>query len=1692
MSKGNGVFLQQTVYYQHETVHSVPTLGKRITSRVEAPEERDSDVKSREISQSCCFLSAEDKSMSDETYSRERVKDQRKAVDSVTTLANLIDTLETLKIQTYKKLKEIESINHEIRGMRASCENIEEKHWLRHAEKIMSRQKRFTIRSSQCCLSELKKLAKECNFEKIMDESVISDADDGKSYFIKTADGPLSCSNASGDKLEVGGWERFANKPLNLNNSERFSRKAQKLIRSFFEDIKESEEAQINVEKSLLLKKFEKLSKRKSDLLNVKFPQGPMFVTKKMMNLGQIREQFFTEIKMDEKAVTPVESKIVPAGKKKKNKSSFFKISLSAFDGDKKNTAKKASKRSFFTKSAMAWINNRINSLHDTSPVIPLRITDIELKTGSIITKNKSKQSVKTTSIRKIVSDEHMRTEVSSYLSESLISGFSDKQSRYSKHNRTQRSIIQGVENNMDANGEVSILSNSANISSGTTIDSDRRKLRKSRKDLWEDCSSTSEYQKDLSGKREVHYKRTEHVKCRNSMTRHIVERILSTSSESSIVIGKQSKREMLTLISNKTTKKDMTSSRDVSVDATENISEDSPRKKRLRLESIDNEMVSPRDVDVICYTEAKSRKVSYAENECQVDIIPTITSFGPAVVQYQDKDIRKVDVSVNISLDKSSKEDNLQSPLFGSQSDLEKESPSCCIRVIPLNTSAETRTLLPVLLENEIGESESKEFETVKNDDLEIANSVVLQKSADYSSELEKDLPSVVEHSAEQSDAEEHTQALEETSLSGLEVNSVVNQVVTDGENATVLNEPYATIKRSDTGSVIHGTPTGTDDDTPQNDSHFENFNQSLSDEQSDKKEKVLTDATQDSEGAQPYDEKKPSRILSQQGSRDLRRNASRVADRDVSQNELSEFNEYDLQTDSNGTVHYSQEQRLRSGETTPSMPSSDNEKQEEETSIATGSSLLRINSQQKPFSTESFNILKNSYEVKHRRRRSCVKKKSKHMVRRNSSLIKKQNKIGNCLDFTNLTEEEQLKIISANVANFVKRKLVEHKQFFDFEKNDPMVFDMGNWGKMEEDVTPGDSNVLLETAGETDTGIEVEKVDKCIQEVDSPKPEPQESDDNVPPEKKLTATLTTVQESKSSPTPPQSPPKSPRQQSIPRRSKKENDSSHPNTPRTPQSQAPSTVNAGQGGKSDNKKHNLDFIKLNKMMASKYKRSVPERTRGILGKRIVKKEAKKEVAKAPLKPASAPKEIGPPPRPTYIPVMCNDKPQSEGGQKSDNLKSGASPRRGIRTTSAESPRRPLPRGQKSDIPVPQFRDPSTSPRRVGKVNVRSVSASPTAAKSTPEQRKIPSPPLALQKKNQPKKRLIPTYTLTSYLTAPNELIEYQQRELDKYINQRSDITNFFLEESKEKCERKKSRNGLSKKNLDYLIMLQKRINHEISANIENSMNYVKTLLSQDYNGTAIIEKAPVKNSLDVFDPGKGIVLIEMNDQFDCSSSSSDFSEESGFYCLYQGNNGWDSNQNIKSDIIVKRNESGDSGMVDTKVFEELQNDTDSSYNCEVSIVLNPRNTDDKHETSDVLKKYIYHLGGGEEPGETEETVAEKSWSPKPQQKRRKERVLDIPREMKRKLLDLLECEMKCPPTSVEAPSSSILIDDECPETKIEDIDLENSEIISKISEMVLQYLDEYDRNYNSEDEQVEGTEDGTDHDEKLPDTESQ
>lgn len=1682
------MYLQQTVYYQHETVHSVPALSKRFTDPLEVTGEKDSYANARQVSQSCCFLSAEEKSASDETHSRDRLKERRRAIDSVTTLANLIDALETLKIQTYKKLKEIESINQEIRGMRASCENIEEKHWLHHAEKIMSRQKRFTIRSSQCCFSELKKLAKECNFDKLLDDSVISEAEDGKTLLMKKTDAPLSCSNASGDKLEFGGWETIAGK-LSVSNSERFSRKAQKLIRSFFEDIKESEETQLNVEKSLLLKKFEKLSKRKSTLLNtssLNFPQGQMLITKKMMNLGQIRKQFFTEIAVDEKTVAPMETKMVPAGKKKKNKG-FFKVSLSGFDSDKKSTAKKATKRSFFTKSALAWINNRINTLHDTSPVIPLRITDIELKTGSIITKNKSKQSVKTTSIRKLVSDERARTEMSGYLSESIISGFSDKQSRYSKQNRAQRSIIQGVENNIDTNGELSIvrvvedldtnsffvrLSNSANISSGTSIDSDRRKGRKSRKDLWEDCSSTmSEYQRDLAGKREVHYKRTEHVQCRNSLTRHIVQRILSTSSESSIVIGQQSKREMLTLISNKTTKKEMVSSRDVSIGATENFSEDSPRKKRMKLES----MTSSLDVDEVRYTEPECQKVTYTENECQVDIMPTAPAFETTAVQCQETDIQ----DVNVGKFEVTTRKELQNIVLESKAETENDSSESRCRVTLLDTPAEVHVTLPVLVENQAGEDESKTVEDNVAESGTPAVSVSPEKSQDKTTEPDKDLPTTCQGlvdvkdllAPENKEPRESIQAPEDAAILGSETNAVSDKLMPDAKNA-IHRETHKNDKPAETVYNLPSIQNFTDEDSPRHDIHCENFSHLLSDEQSEKKMKILGDGVEDSEY---NNEKRPRSAvsLSREVSQDMSKDIYRFMSEEVSQHELSECNDYDLQTDSNGTMHYDQQQCLPSGETTPSTPSSDNEKQEE-LSIATGSSLFRINSQRKQFSTESFNICKSSNEGKHKKRRSCVKKKSKHLVKRNNSVIMRLNRVGsNILDFTNLTEEEQLKIISANVASFVKQKLVEHKQFFDFEKNDPMVFGMEHWSKMEED----DANVLSGTIGEAEGNVfDLEKesspplesmlrteLEQQAAPVDKPapaEPTPQDEAAAVPvPDPAAEQPISQTEE----------------------KAKKESESP-PNNPEVTQNR---TANEIQGAKADSNKQSMDFIKLNKMMVSKYKRAGPEADKGAAGKKTVKKEANKEAAKPSAKPTSAQKDTLPPLQSGNVP---SENQEPESNSKPDNHKTAFTPRRGIRAPSADSAKG-ITRGMKSDIPVLQHREHSTSPRRVGRVNVRSVSASPATAKTVSQPRKIPSPSLAPAKKVLPKKRLIPTYTLTSCLTAPNELIRYQQWELDKYLNQRGDITN-FLEKSTER-PRRKNRNALSKKNLDYLIMLQKRINHEISENIENSMNYVKTLLSQDYNGTAIIEKAPVKNSLDDFEAQNGILLIEMNDRMDSSSSSSELSNESGFYCLYRSNDTWEKT-NSKPDIIVKRNESGDSGMVG-----DLQN-MDSSYDCEVSIIVNPGNESSqqkkKHCTSNVLKKYIYHLGGGEESSDIE--VTEASWNPKPKQKRRKERVLDIPQKMKRKLLDILADEMKHPPpaegpSSSSSSSSSSAVPEECLESKEENFDLDNSEIIYKISKVVLQYLDQQDWKHSPEDGEARDTYSGTDHDKKLPDTES-
>lgn len=1246
------MYSRQMVYVQHATIHSNPVFKKQYhagdNNAVQVQKKEDSDLKEKDDnSQSCCFLPVKNGPKDDAKESRKdktsKNKEKKKSFDSVKALSNIIDSLEALKNHTYKKLQELESINIEIKDLKKHCEEPNEQRWLRKMEKIITRQKRYTLRTSRCCFTELKKLAKEYNIDKVLERKIISSAEEEKNF-----------STGENELQEVNSEQTDALNPnqppvtcYNVHKQEKFSKKAQKLIKSFFEDIQENEEAQKTVKKDLELRKNSKWKLDDEVKTQASSVDGSkVFITQQMFKLGNFGNRFFTEVASEDK--------------------------------------KEEKKRNEKERSGSTHRNEKDDK------IIPLHRTDV------VKFKNKDKLKKSSSSSSVLIIDSNG--------SEKKLKKKKSKHSGKKKEKKAGKVQKKRV--------KTQYLSLSSDETSEDEIKMSVISKRKSRKDLWENQSITSVRPVvNLPMKKQITYEKN-------------VKRKLDH------VIKEQSKKEVEMVVERieKLSEKSYTQ-KDKCLELQVGL-QISPERKKLKLDQKE----SNKDSLIVCKCEDSRQTKSLKENA----IMDENQMYTP---KGKGDSLRENEILKPVESHQECKSERLKDIIEGQ--DLSKRSwtaPPPKTR----DNSADKKLIV----------ASPNRFEKC------------IQRRATS--------PVLIYHNA-------NRKSMEDSRSYKYELHNHENPVKTFIENWSVESERLKVEKY-----------------------HF--LEKEFKDEETHR------------------------------------------------------------ESDSNDSNYEKMSKMVKSDVTILSFRSSENEE-------------MRKDGKSRTMSAESFNSTKTIQKKKRRQRQSRKKQKNPSTIRILDTIESSR------LEFSNLTEDEQLQIISANVASFVKQKLLEHKRYIESKENS----DQFCFGEVEQAVLKELKSIGEFKNEEEDTDTLENQWSTAALNVPSvkeiEKPEPKEPDENEMQKKPTTKPI----------------------------------------------------------------HN--FIKKNKLLAGKYKRKLP-----------------------PKKPDGPKKIIKPPQIKSTEPTSSDNKSPVRVVKPHDCSPILKSPQEKVRDRSKSMQNRRM--------------SSARSPATPKEGNKRPVS-------TTDSPKLQPTVPPAVQRIPKPKKRWIPTYTLTSYLHTPLEVVENQNRR--------------FLFDKEDKVEKF----DLNTNDLEYLIKLDMRINNEIATNMENSMNYVKTILSQDYNGTAIIEKPPIKDSFNIFDPinNNGIFLIELHDAGNMTENVTDY-ETSETRCSFKRlkkSKRKRRRMKKKWSELTRLHESGDQIILD------------SDYNSNASDLDTKRSEkfeSNNKDVSNILKKYIYHLGRGEE---SNIDLTEKSKPPieeetiqnfKPHNKKRKEKLL-LSSEMKEKLLEVLKEEMK-------------------------------------------------------------------------------
>lgn len=294
--------INQAILFQSVTVSSAPLLTKVFEDTFSGPlwsknitnitKQSEGSAVLKPVTHSCCFLPAKENNKA--LVRLEKRKPKRKAFPSSKAFSTFMRSLDALKKNTFKKLHQIDSINQEIKGLKSLCKDTEDKKWIQGLEKVMYKQKEFTVKTSQACLGELKKIATECNLEPFIDNKLLNIGDCNKTTLLNDSNSyaPLFAPKTEMKEKIAKKVSKFSTPTKNL----KFSEKIQKIVRNFFEDIQDGD---ISLKKKTKVNKNEKIANIKTeeggDAVSI-HDLGRGLITQKIFNLGNFGDRFFTEV----------------------------------------------------------------------------------------------------------------------------------------------------------------------------------------------------------------------------------------------------------------------------------------------------------------------------------------------------------------------------------------------------------------------------------------------------------------------------------------------------------------------------------------------------------------------------------------------------------------------------------------------------------------------------------------------------------------------------------------------------------------------------------------------------------------------------------------------------------------------------------------------------------------------------------------------------------------------------------------------------------------------------------------------------------------------------------------------------------------------------------------------------------------------------------------------------------------------------------------------------------------------------------------------------------------------------------------------------------------------------------------------------------------------------------------------------
>ncbi|KAK6617684.1 hypothetical protein RUM44_005272 [Polyplax serrata] len=1557
-------YMQQSVLVQRATIQSSPLLPKLLENTYLGQLWQGNSIKEplpeqnstpRLATQSCCFITVDTKKVSRARIRPEKRISRRRTFNSVRALSQVMESLAALKNQTCKKLKEIDSINQEIKGIKSFCQGADDRLWLKKIEKIMTRQKRFTLRSSQGYFNDLKKFAKDCNIDQLFENKVLAIGDKSKMT-------PLSPGNRAPDSIVKTSVSKLETKQIDYT----FSTKTQKLVRSFFEDIQENEDLQLTLQNDL--KKRSRMSNRTDGAGDstsmVSSRKG--YITKKMFNMGNLEDRFFIEVPSEDKRDIKREWDICSAGSKL-----FVSI-----EGTRADTLSMTEESIIDPKETSDGIDTSALRLNQCIPLhrvnVPVGvsetleniaedlISDVENRisvmdslciststTCSSSRKHKTKCRFYSVSNKKEVKNyEQLNRLQSGALGNSVTNLSTDSA-------ETQRMIIarfQKKQSRTDIRDQK--VSSVVKVSSRglcTKSTGKRQKLR--------DINLEGYYIK----KKNVRSKRKKVEKAKNTVDSSVSsvsnEEINSTISVRSLYKWRRMAKARFEL--------KIEGMSDGSTDSDIDVYTSRKAKLETKKSKVDDGL-SPRADD----QESNRRAcLSTTTKETRATSDTTKTNVG----DEGNDDFKTITISRPSSRVSSRRSERNESSTDAKDNSVEK--PACegtqpkkqVLNVIRttknrsftnLSHSAKTRnaeiTKRIFIQTNEercrLGRDLLEMRRKMENDitPLDTFHCIAMKGVNKVSSESIKKLKTEVEMAEENQKLKVRleTPKCEESQLSSTLINleltvnaSGSNVPRSDVENCECMDQELQEVKPSlQTESIVH--------------------------------EEVMVKPSMEH---LPKSESNKSMAL---GGPDMRGDSNPPG-----------MEAKDLPS----TVSYM---------------------------------ALKKTSPSRPHSAESLTPLKKHSKKKRKKRPHCSKRISKHHMRKNSCVFRKPNKVDSRqANFLSLSNEEQLKIISANVAKYLKEKLVEEncgvmlrtsalpvetpsakQETLEIEQEDlhrNYSYEVLEYRETHQEVeefgtVPTDVDVREEKQTIDDTVIHVVDAEPIVKIFESEKLQEEEEEEEI---QNVTEEVVESKAQKKS-------------------SKK---TSSPTSPRPP----------------------LNFIKLNKLMAGKYKRSTESAQVQEPGKGGVVKKQSSQLKQAEMKKQS------------------NSVIQSTKNSERNNKK----PPTGSKTKSETE------RNSKSESKKRHTRR-SWIPKRKHDADESQVQAVEAVTNS----RAIES--------GRETSSLVPTYMMTSYLSPPIEKQKINQFLVN--VNKKS-MNTYLPEILYDKND------AVFAKDLENLIKLQMCLNNEIAANIENSMNYIKALLNQDYNGSVIVEKPPVKDSFDGYDSSqKGVLLIEMNDLNNCSSGSSDFGEDVDKFTYRCGRAAGGPLTTAKPVEMSKVKEAIGTEVEDAEkknnpifvqdVEPEEEYNSDSSCNCEISITLNGSSNelDAMRSTGNIPLEIPVSCGltlTRSDSNTSRKTAhLDKSSSQsivlKPLRKKRKENEISI--EMKKKLLEILEGEIRREMAlngtgSTENSSDTVAIrwDDPSLANRSRsgtESGSENTEVLAQISETMRQYLSEYKR----------------------------